>query len=165
MLPSPRIRICKRKISITMLQSVITSHTKLYLKQCQREQPRDTYMHPLHLSATYPRPPSVYRPRSHPYQDTAYFVPYHTLLYRYHNWLYGKCSPRHICNSYVRLVAFSFTFIENRSHHLSEIALVVILECPGPSYKVWKHIETNRWYTQATTRWGPLCWSGCACWK
>ena len=62
---------------------------------------------------------------------------------------------RHICNSHVRLITTNFTFIENTTCHLSELALIVTLE--HPSYKVWKHIETNRWYTRVNPHRGPLC--------
>ena len=72
--------ICEPEIFITMLRHVITSHTKLYFKQRQRDQPRNTYTSPLHLSSTHP---SIHCPRTHPYRDTAYFVLYHILLYHH----------------------------------------------------------------------------------
>ena len=56
--------ICEHKIFITTLQLVIISHTKLYLKQHEREQPWDTHTSPLHLSSTHP---STHYPRNHSY--------------------------------------------------------------------------------------------------
>ena len=109
--------ICEQKAFITTLRLVITSHTKLYLKQHECEQPRDAYTSPLHLSSTHP---STHYPRNHSY------IPRHHLFRAIsHPSIPPQITlskmmllSRHICNSHVQFTATNSTFTENTTTRL-----------------------------------------------